>query len=63
MGNEKINFSFWAIVNKVFFLTLGALVAAFAIECFLVPNNIIDGGIVGISIILNHFFDKSTKEF
>ncbi len=58
MGNEKINFSFWAIVNKVFFLTLGALVAAFAIECFLVPNNIIDGGIVGISIILNHFFDK-----
>ncbi len=58
MGSEKFNFSFWAILRKVFFLTLGALIAAFAIECFLVPNQIIDGGIVGVSIILNHFFDK-----
>lgn len=57
MGNEKINFSIWAILRKMFFLTLGALIAAFSIECFLVPNNIIDGGIVGVSIILNHFFN------
>lgn len=58
MGTEKFDLSFWAILRKTFFLTLGALIAAFAIECFLVPNNIIDGGIVGVSIILNHFFDK-----
>ncbi|MCM1009821.1 MAG: YitT family protein [Fusobacterium sp.] len=58
MGSEKFNFSFWAILRKVFFLTLGALTAAFAIECFLVPNQIIDGGIVGVSIILNHFFNQ-----
>lgn len=58
MGSGKFTFSFWGIIRKVFFLTLGALIAAFAIECFLVPNNIIDGGIVGISIILNHFFSK-----
>lgn len=58
MGMEKFNFSFWAILRKVFFLTLGALIAAFAIECFLVPNQIIDGGIVGVSIILNHFFNQ-----
>lgn len=58
MGTEKFDFSIWAILRKTFFLTLGALIAAFAIECFLVPNNIIDGGIVGISIILNHFFEK-----
>jgi len=56
--DDKINFSFWAITRKAFFLTLGALIAAFAIECFLVPNNIIDGGIVGVSIILNHLFPK-----
>ncbi len=47
---EKILF----IINKLFFLTLGAFVAAFALECFLVPNNIIDGGIVGISMILSY---------
>jgi len=58
MNNDKINFSPFAILRKFIWLTLGAFIAAFAIECFLVPNNIIDGGIVGVSIILNHFFDK-----
>ena len=58
MNNEKINLSPFAVLRKFFWLTLGAFIAAFAIECFLVPNNIIDGGIVGVSIILNHFFDK-----
>lgn len=33
------------------FLTLGAAIAASSLEGFLVPNNIIDGGVVGISIM------------
>ena len=41
-------------LRKMFFLTLGPCIAAFALEVFLVPNNIIDGGIVGISIILSY---------
>ncbi|MFB4211459.1 YitT family protein [Shouchella sp. JSM 1781072] len=32
---------------------VGAIFAAVAIELFLLPNNIIDGGIIGISLILN----------
>ena len=35
-------------------ITVGAVIAAFAIEEFLVPNTILDGGIVGISIIINN---------
>ena len=35
------------------FLTIGALIYAFAIEVFFVPNGIIDGGITGISMILH----------
>ena len=35
-------------------LALGAAIAAFAIEEFLVPCNILDGGVVGVSIIVNH---------
>ena len=35
-------------------LTLGAIIAAVSIELFLAPNQIIDGGIVGISIMLNY---------
>lgn len=42
------------IFKKVIFLTMGAMIAGFAIECFLVPNNMIDGGIVGVSMILSH---------
>lgn len=39
------------ILHDSFFITIGAIVAAFSLECFLVPNKIIDGGIVGISIM------------
>ena len=45
---------FFSILNKLFFLTVGPFIAAFALEVFLVPNNIIDGGIVGISIIVSY---------
>lgn len=33
-------------------LTLGSVIAAFALEQFLIPNTILDGGITGISIII-----------
>lgn len=42
------------ILRKMFFLTIGAFVAAGAIEGFLAPNNIIDGGIIGISMIASY---------
>ena len=36
------------------FIILGAAMAAAAIELFLVPNSIIDGGIIGISLIVDY---------
>ena len=36
-----------------FMLTFGAVVAAFALECILIPNTILDGGITGTSIIIS----------
>ncbi len=35
-------------------LTVGAAVAAFAIEEFLVPSTILDGGMIGVSIMINN---------
>ena len=35
-------------------MTFGALIAAFALEGFLIPNKIIDGGILGIAIMTNY---------
>ncbi len=40
--------------KNLFFLTIGAIITAFALETFLVPNNIIDGGVIGISMIISH---------
>lgn len=34
-------------------LTVGAILASYALECFLIPNTILDGGITGISIIIS----------
>lgn len=42
----------WA--KNLLFLTIGAIITAFALESFLVPNNIIDGGVIGISMIVSH---------
>lgn len=44
-------------------ITVGAIIAAFAIEEFLVAKQILDGGIVGISIILNHIFGLKLSYF
>jgi len=40
-------------------LAIGAFLAAFAIEVFLIPSNLIDGGIVGISMILGSLTNNS----
>lgn len=37
------------------FVAVGAVIAAFAIEEFLAPNNIMDGGVVGISMVTDVF--------
>ena len=42
------------IIIRLIFLTLGAFIAGFALEGFLIPNNMIDGGIVGISIMISY---------
>lgn len=40
-------------ILSIIMLTVGTLIAAAALECFLIPNTILDGGITGISIIIS----------
>nr|WP_226670117.1 YitT family protein [Metabacillus litoralis] len=42
------------ILKRILFIFIGAVLMAVGLEIFLVPNKVIDGGIVGISIILSH---------
>lgn len=45
------------IIKRMLYILVGALLMAVGLEFFLVPNEVIDGGIVGISIILSHLTD------
>ena len=41
------------IINCIL-LALGSAIAAFAVEEFLVPNTILDGGVIGIGMMISH---------
>lgn len=50
-------------VKEFFFLFLGTILAAVALEFILIPNRIIDGGVVGISIIAGHLMNMPVSLF
>jgi uncharacterized membrane-anchored protein YitT (DUF2179 family) len=43
-----------SIISRVIFLILGSILVSVGLEIFLIPNNIIDGGMTGISIMASH---------
>lgn len=49
MKNKLANY-----VKKYVLLLIGSMIYAFGLEEFLIPNQIIDGGVVGVSIMLSH---------
>ena len=54
---------FSAIIKKYLLLTLGAIVYAAGLETFFVPNNLIDGGIVGVSMMISYLTDTPLSVF
>jgi uncharacterized membrane-anchored protein YitT (DUF2179 family) len=42
-----------------FWMMIGAFLAAFALEVFFIPNNLIDGGVVGVAMIFGNLFGKN----
>jgi uncharacterized membrane-anchored protein YitT (DUF2179 family) len=57
----------WPILGRILRrgtgLVIGNLVVAVALEIFLVPNQIIDGGVVGLSIMAAHLTGRATGLF
>jgi uncharacterized membrane-anchored protein YitT (DUF2179 family) len=45
------------LIIRTIMVALGAFIMALGLELFLVPNNIMDGGIVGVSIITSHLLN------
>lgn len=50
--NKKLGF-----VIAFLMLTVGTALAAVALDCFLLPNTVLDGGINGVSIVISKLFD------
>jgi len=43
--------------GRILVMMMGAILAAIGLEVFLIPNNIIDGGVTGISIMISYVTD------
>jgi len=43
--------------RKLIMIIIGAIIAAYGLEAVLIPNDVIDGGVTGISIMGAHLFD------
>ncbi|MCX7746507.1 MAG: YitT family protein [Clostridia bacterium] len=59
----KKKHAYLKILSKYFFLFTGSVLAAAGLEFFLIPNKIIDGGIVGVSIILSYITNATLGIF
>ncbi|WP_233522945.1 YitT family protein [Peribacillus saganii] len=55
--NQKVRHKrlpFSKLMQRILLITAGAVLMGVGLEIFLVPNNVIDGGIVGVSIMLSY---------
>lgn len=49
----------WQLLRDFLFISLGILAAGFGLKGFLLPNGFIDGGVTGISLLINELTDYS----
>jgi uncharacterized membrane-anchored protein YitT (DUF2179 family) len=54
MGKQHKKESIRSIITRYIMMLIGATLAAIALELFLIPNTIIDGGVIGISLLTNN---------
>lgn len=62
MLSTKFNFPLYFSKTLSWFI-LGGFLAACGVQLILVPNNLIDGGIMGVSIIVSHFVGHNYLPF
>lgn len=55
--------SLLSIFLTYFWMSIGAFLAAFSLDVFFIPNHLIDGGVVGVSMIFGSIFGKQVIPF
>ncbi len=43
-----------SVIKRGLFITIGAIIMGYGLEAVLIPNNMIDGGVTGLSMLLSH---------
>lgn len=61
MSPEKVKTK--KILMRFVFITIGALIMALGLEFVLIPNNLIDGGVTGIAMMISHLTGMSLGIF
>jgi len=56
-GFRELKINLLRLVRDVFFMVAGIMSAAFGLESFLLPNDFIDGGATGISLLISELAD------
>src|SRR5258705_3207239 len=51
-ASRELRISIVSFAKDIFLMTLGVFSAAFGLESFLLPNQFIDGGVTGISLLI-----------
>lgn len=55
--NDKVQWRQIFSIKSIFFLLLGVLSAVFAFKGFMIPNQFVDGGVTGMSVLISQFFE------
>ena len=56
MVSSNASKSLTGVLTSAPWTILGAALAAYSLEVFLLPNRIIDGGVVGVSMLISKIF-------
>lgn len=59
MRTQKKSIAIWQHLRNLFWIIIGSCLAAVSIRIFLLPNLLIDGGTIGIALILARLFGGS----
>ena len=57
MRNKQLRSDLFNNIKDTLLIGIGVFSASIGLECFLVPNELLDGGVTGISLLLSRLFD------
>ena len=58
VGFNSLSKSWWGTCKELLWIFIGAILAAVSLRVFLMPNHLIDGGVIGVALILGRLLGE-----